>query len=772
MLNKKTLHFITTFLALVVAVSSCYFPFTMEVVLAKDATQGGVLSTNADEDAAANQTFDSAKLKGANSEALAAALKALPEKVENNSKVKDKMTELGDKTQVEAGKIKEISEFGGWTAIDGGKFAIVKQTADGFFPIGAINVTRAAGKEGGEEVAFVQESVLDKTNPYSLLLGKCVTGANSNEEAHNGTPYKHTGEGKTIARNVKAFKGIEKTFKAYSPETGSLIRVGFKIGYTGDIDGRKAQYKVDVLAHTKEGQWDNVYTKTFNPTDNNEEVKPAKDGTIRELDVTGLTKDKAEEKIKKENRVPNGTVGTFLSKEIQLPVGATEYKVQISIGDQDRIGMSYQSKYELYALPVSGADFNVTQDTRQLAKSLFTQTYNKLLEEKAEDIKNKTPESIAAYEAELEKMKALVDSTELKSKTEYLEALATVKEKQNALESKALDLVAPTKKVAVKDPAQLTEQEKQAVKDAVKDANKGLNLEDKDITVDNDGKVTVKKGDKTGTIEAGNVVEESKVLDLVAPTTKVAVKNPAQLTEQEKQAVKDAIKEANPTLKLEDANIDVKDNGEAVVTKDGKKATVPANQAVSQDNESQDSYIPGYGDYFPGGIKIKEYSTPTHPVIVSIPKKSEELVKGKGESLWYVFHIDKLEYDVVINGVTTKRTMDITPIISKGRTMVPLRYVAEVIGAEVKWDAETRTASFTKNGLTASIQIDGDEIVLSNGKTIKMDSKPLIVKDRMLVSVVNLANVFGLTNGNEQDKKDQDIEWNQEVRTVTVYVKR
>ena len=587
MLNKKTLHFITTFLALVVAVSSCYFPFTMEVVLAKDATQGGVLSTNADEDAAANQTFDSAKLKGANSEALAAALKALPEKVENNSKVKDKMTELGDQTKVEVGKIKEITEFGGWTAIDGGKFAIVKQTADGFFPIGAINVTRAAGNEGGKEEAFVQESVLDKTNPYSLLLGKCVTGANRNEEAHNDTPYKPSGEGKTFARNVKGFKGIEKIFKAYSPETGSLIRVGFKIGYTGDIDGRKAQYKVDVLAHTKEGKWDNVYTKTFNPTDNNEEVKPAKDGTIRELDVTGLTKDKAEEKIKKENRVPNGTVGTFLSKEIQLPVGATEYKVQISIGDQDRIGMSYQSKYELYALPVSGTDFNVTQDTRQLAKSLFTQIYNKLLEEKAEAIKNKTPESIAAYEAELEKMKALVDSTKLKSKTEYLEALATVKEKQNALESEALDLVAPTTKVAVKNPAQLTEQEKQAVKKAVKDANPGLNLDDNDITVDSDGKVTVTKDGKTGTIEGASVVEESKALDLVAPTTKVAVKNPAQLTEQEKQAVKKAVKDANPGLNLDDNDITVDSDGKVTVTKDGKTSTIEAGNVVEAETNNK-----------------------------------------------------------------------------------------------------------------------------------------------------------------------------------------
>ena len=780
MLGKNKFRLLTATLAFTMLTSSFYYPLKMDVVAASGNPQVGGGFRGADEDTSANQTFDNSKIKDANSKTLSDILKSLPEKVENNSKVKDKMTELGDKTQVKAGEIKEIKEFGGWTAIKGGeseneegKFAIAKKTQYGFFPIGTINVTRAQGKEGGKEEAFVQESVLDtKNNDYTLLLGKTVTGANRDEPAHDGTPYKHTGEGGDIARNVKGFNGIEKTFKAYSPETGSNVKVGFKIGYTGDINGKKAKYKVVVLAHTKDGQWESKYLKVLDPTKNTSEVKAAKDGTVSQLDVTGLTKEQAEAKINNDKKVPNGTVGTFLSEDIQLPVGATEYKVKISIGDQDRLGMSYQSKYQLYALPISGADFNITQDTRQLAKSLFTQIYNKLLEEKAEDIKNKTPESIAAYEAELEKMKALVDSTELNSKADYVTALEKVEQTHKNLVSPILDLVAPATKVPVKNPAQLTEQEKQAVKDAVKDANKGLNLEDKDITVDNDGKVTVKKGDKTGTIEGASVVEESKVLDLVAPTTKVAVKNPAQLTEQEKQAVKDAIKEANPTLKLEDANIDVKDNGEAVVTKDGKKATVPANQAVSQDNESQDSYIPGYGDYFPGGIKIKEYSTPTHPVIVSIPKKSEELVKGKEESLWYVFHIDKLEYDVVINGVTTKRTMDITPIISKGRTMVPLRYVAEVIGAEVKWDAETRTASFTKNGLTASIQIDGDEIVLSNGKTIKMDSKPLIVKDRMLVSVVNLANVFGLTNGNEQDKKDQDIEWNQEVRTVTVYVKR
>ncbi|WP_277222186.1 hypothetical protein, partial [Peptoniphilus vaginalis] len=576
MLGKNKFRLLTATLAFTMLTSSFYYPLKMDVVAASGNPQvGGGGFRGADEDTSANQTFDNSKIKDANSKTLSDILKSLPEKVENNSKVKDKMTELGDKTQVKAGEIKEIKEFGGWTAIKGGeseneegKFAIAKKTQYGFFPIGTINVTRAQGKEGGKEEAFVQESVLDtKNNDYTLLLGKTVTGANRDEPAHDGTPYKHTGEGGDIARNVKGFNGIEKTFKAYSPETGSNVKVGFKIGYTGDINGKKAKYKVVVLAHTKDGQWESKYLKVLDPTKNTSEVKAAKDGTVSQLDVTGLTKEQAEAKINNDKKVPNGTVGTFLSEDIQLPVGATEYKVKISIGDQDRLGMSYQSKYQLYALPISGADFNITQDTRQLAKSLFTQIYNKLLEEKAEDIKNKTPESIAAYEAELEKMKALVDSTELNSKADYVTALEKVEQTHKNLVSPILDLVAPATKVPVKNPAQLTEQEKQAVKDAVKDANKGLNLDDKDITVDNDGKVTVKKGDKTGTIEAGNVVEESKVLDLVAPATKVPVKNPAQLTEQEKQAVKDAVKDANKGLNLDDKDITVDNDGKVTVKK-------------------------------------------------------------------------------------------------------------------------------------------------------------------------------------------------------------
>ena len=764
MRNKKNFRFSTIALAFTMLASTCCFPLTTDVVVAKEATQMGGIR-GADDDTSANQTFDDSKIEGADSNTLSNLLKELPEKVENNSKVNNNMNDLGDKSGVESGKIKEITEFGGWTAIDGGKFAIAKKTQYGFFPIGLINVTRAGGKDGGAETAFVQESVLDKTNDYTLLLGKAVTGANRTEPAYNGTPYKHTGEWKEIARNVKGFKGIEKTFKAYSPATGSNVKVGFKIGYTGDIDGKKAKYKVEVLAHTETREWKNIYTKEFYPTDNDAEVKAAKDGNVSAFNVTGMTKDQAEEKMKLFNIVPNGTVGTFTSNDIQLPKGATEYKVKISIADQDRLGMSYQSKFELYALPISGADFNIAQDTKQLAKYLFTQIYNKLLDEKAEDIKNMTPESIKAYEEALNAMKDLSEAKDVKSNQDYINALTNVEGKKEALK---LMVNPPQNPIEVANPAQLTAEEKGKVREAIKAANQALNLTDNEIEVKEDGSVVVTKDNKTANVPANKAV--TKKLMVNPPQQAVEVENPAQLSDTEKQAVKDAIKAANKSLNLTDNDIEVKEDGSVVVTKDNKTANVPANQAVVQKgatpSDNNNIHNDGY-DYYPwfnlvyGGFDFS--NTNTSSITNSAPKK---------DTLEYVFTIDKKYYEVVKNGVSTMHDMDVAPVIKNNRTMLPLRYVAEAIGAEVKWDAMTRTATFIKGSITTKIQIDTDEILLSNGTTIHMDSKPLVVNGRILIPVVNVANVFGLTNGNTKDSLDKDIEWNSENRTATIYMER
>lgn len=153
-------------------------------------------------------------------------------------------------------------------------------------------------------------------------------------------------------------------------------------------------------------------------------------------------------------------------------------------------------------------------------------------------------------------------------------------------------------------------------------------------------------------------------------------------------------------------------------------------------------------------------------------EKKENVKEENNEAkATFKFFIDKSEYVKTVDGKEETVQIDVAPFIQNDRTMLPLRYLAEVIGAEVKYEKETRTASFTKDGIVASIQIDGDKIKLSDGKEITMDSKPINKNGRIFVSLTNVSKVFNLTNGNSDDEMNQDIEWDKKERSVTVIAK-
>ena len=354
--------------------------------------------------------------------------------------------------------------------------------------------------------------------------------------------------------------------------------------------------------------------------------------------------------------------------------------------------------------------------------------------------------------------------------TDNVNAKVTVKAKTDAEKNPAVDPA----KTEVKDKTALTKEEKDKVAEEVKKANP----EAKDVKVGDDGKATLTyadgttneiPGDKTVTEKAKTDAEKNPAVD----PAKTEVKDKTALTKEEKDKVAEEVKKANPEAK----DVKVGDDGKATLTyPDGSKNTIAADKTVTEKDTDNiggnDGYRPGHDgrDIFDRLFRRHDY-TPTYPVKTVVPEKTEYGTPVR-DTLWYVFHINEFQYEVVRNGVVTKRLMDVTPVLQNGRTMLPLRYVAEALQADVTWDAKTRTATFTKDGLTASIQIDSDEIVLSNGKTVKMDSKPLNINDRILVSVTNVANVFGLTNGNTKDKADQDIEWEQQDKSATIYIRR
>ena len=423
----------------------------------RDERNGKALNTNnpfrtdaatTNDDPSANQTY-TAPAENASLAELIQKLKELAEHIENNDKIKD-IDSIGATKNVEAGTVKEIDEFGGWKAVDGGKFAIARKTAEGVYPLETINSTL-------DDTVWLQEQAFDRRTEYTLLLSKSITRANRDEAAWDGSVYKPTGVAGGVTKNVARYKGIEKTFTAYSTLDGSDVVVKFKPGYVGDSDGSKANYKVQVYSITG-NQETLVYETTFDPSkdanDDKKIVTKATDGknkakirisntpnsTIidggvdhtKRVDFIG--KSEAEKLMAKPENLPNGESGTFTSKLIALPKGADHYKVRISLADQNRTGMSYQAWDEKYSVPVTGLDFSIAQDTSNVARNLLQRIYDKLKATESADKNGKTSQTIQDYEAELEKVKTLLANPAARTPN-FKQALQDLLAKQSGLKT-------------------------------------------------------------------------------------------------------------------------------------------------------------------------------------------------------------------------------------------------------------------------------------------------------------------------------------------------
>ncbi len=489
--KKLSSRFVGAYLSLALIGSAAFFSTGGAPAFADNATPPAQGTGTANPDPDANLLFQNSNLDNDMLDQLAGKLKLLPETVENNALLKNKWDELGAQTSVDQADVKDIQEFGGWKAINNGKFAIARKTAKGVFPLETINMTI-------DDIVWLQEQALDRTSEYILLLSQTRTRKTKDLPAHDGSQYKHTHEPGGIAKELKGFDGIEKTFKAYSPENGSRVKISFKVGYNGDIDGSKAKYKVEVFTVENTAET-SVYSEIVDPTKDivtdKMTVTKATDGTgASQIKVSETTKtnideskqrdkyigdEEAEKKMAEPSNRPNGQAGTFTSSEIELPKGVTDYKVKISIADKDRTGMSYQAWDKKYSLPMFGNGFSITQDTKSVAKYIFTKIYSKMNETKAADTKKKTDASVQAYDQALTEMKALVDAPEVKTNEEYRNAFAKAEEAKRALvsaEPAAIEAVIAAfaeKMTALNENKSLTEKDRkdaEAKAKAVKDA--------------------------------------------------------------------------------------------------------------------------------------------------------------------------------------------------------------------------------------------------------------------------------------------------------------
>ncbi len=72
------------------------------------------------------------------------------------------------------------------------------------------------------------------------------------------------------------------------------------------------------------------------------------------------------------------------------------------------------------------------------------------------------------------------------------------------------------------------------------------------------------------------------------------------------------------------------------------------------------------------------------------------------------------------------------PQIVNSRTLVPVRFISENFGAEVGWDAATKTVMIKAGGKEIYMQI-GHKMLVVNGEPIEMDVTPQIIEGRTMI---------------------------------------
>ncbi|OPZ94418.1 MAG: Internalin-A precursor [Firmicutes bacterium ADurb.Bin419] len=180
-------------------------------------------------------------------------------------------------------------------------------------------------------------------------------------------------------------------------------------------------------------------------------------------------------------------------------------------------------------------------------------------------------------------------------------------------------------------------------------------------------------------------------------------------------------------------------------------------------HELQELYLNGnpvtdYSVLANAGIVLKksDFEAPTIiPDITGGPQTMPTPDSESGPEVVLRFYIEKPFY--YLNN--KKTNMDVVPIIKGGRTFLPVKYVAESLGANVEWEPVERKITVTLGKDILEMVLD-KEMAYVNGQEKKIDVPPFVENGRTLVPLRFLSETFGCT-----------VDWDPDLRCATFYSK-
>lgn len=99
---------------------------------------------------------------------------------------------------------------------------------------------------------------------------------------------------------------------------------------------------------------------------------------------------------------------------------------------------------------------------------------------------------------------------------------------------------------------------------------------------------------------------------------------------------------------------------------------------------------------------------------------------------------------------------DTPPVIKQGRTLIPVRAIAESTGATVDWDGETQTVTIVKGEKEIVFNLSENKVYIDGADTA-IDVSAEVMNNRTMVPIRFVAEYFGL-----------DVEWDGENQTIEI----
>ena len=116
----------------------------------------------------------------------------------------------------------------------------------------------------------------------------------------------------------------------------------------------------------------------------------------------------------------------------------------------------------------------------------------------------------------------------------------------------------------------------------------------------------------------------------------------------------------------------------------------------------------------------------------------------------------EMNIEVIVDG--TELVFDVPPAVVNQRTMVPMRYIFEFLGAAVEWIPEENGIRATTDTLDLYMQLGNPEMTI-NGEIYVLDAPPYATNGRTLVPLRAVMEAF-----------DAEVQWDQKNTAVIIEV--